>query len=88
MAVDRLSVTVPDRLGRELRALAKARGANVSAVVTEAIEREVRVAALERALHEADERFGPVDDGLIQRAEAQLAAPVRPSKHKRRRATR
>lgn len=45
------------------------------------------MAALERALHEADERFGPVDDGLIQRAEAQLAAPVRPSKHKRRRAT-
>lgn len=88
MAVDRLSVTVPDRLGRELRALAKARGANVSAVVTEAIEREVRVAALERALHAADERFGPVDDRLIQRAEAQLAASSRPPKRTRRRSTR
>lgn len=88
MAVDRLSVTVPDRLGRELRALAKARGANVSAVVTEAIEREVRMAALERALHEADERFGPVDDGLVRRAEGQLAAPTRRAKRTRRRTTR
>lgn len=71
-----------------MRALAKARGANVSAVVTEAIEREVRVAALERALHEADERFGPVDDRLIQRAEAQLSESTRRPKRTRRRAPR
>lgn len=88
MAVDRLSVTVPERLGRELRALAKARGANVSAVVTEAIEREVRMAALERALREADERFGPVDDGLILRAEGRLAASTRRAKRPRRRTKR
>lgn len=69
MAVDRLSVTVPARLGRALRALAKARGANVSTVVTEAIEREVRLAALDRALHDADERFGPVSDDLVRRAQ-------------------
>lgn len=88
MAVDRLSITVPDRLGRELRALAKARGANVSAVVTEAIEREVRMAALDRALHEADARFGPLDDGLILRAEGQLAASTSRAKRTRRRVAR
>ena len=43
MAVDRLSVTVPERLGRELRALAKARGANVSSIVTQAIDATARV---------------------------------------------
>lgn len=88
MAVDRLSVTVPDRLGRELRALAKARGANVSAVVTEAIEREVRRAALEGALSAADERFGPVDDELILRAEGQLVASTRRATRSRGRTTR
>ncbi|MCC6903335.1 MAG: ribbon-helix-helix protein, CopG family [Polyangiaceae bacterium] len=88
MAVDRLSVTVPDRLGRELRALAKARGANVSAVVTEAIEREVRRAALEAALRAADERFGPVDDELILRAEGQLVASTRRATRPRQRPTR
>ena len=88
MAVDRLSVTVPDRLGRELRALAKARGANVSAVVTGAIEREVRLAALERVMHEADERFGPVDEDLVLRAEGDLVKAISRAKRTRRRATR
>lgn len=88
MPVDRLSVTVPDQLGRALRDLAKARGANVSAVVTAAIEREVRLAALDHALNDADERFGPLDDEVILRAEAQLTSASLRAKRKRRRAKR
>jgi hypothetical protein len=77
MAVDRLSVTVPSDLGSALRALAKARRANVSTVVAEAIAREVRLAALDRALAVADERFGPLDANLVARAEADLGEAAR-----------
>ena len=84
MAVDRLSVTVPERLGRELRALAKARGANVSSIVTQAIEREVRLAALDSALSEADDRFGAVSEELIERAQDQLGKAKKRSSVRRR----
>jgi hypothetical protein len=85
MAVDRLSVTVPSELGSELRALAKARGGNVSSVVTDAIAREVRLAALDRALGAADERFGPLDDELVARAELDLAKAFKQAKRAHRR---
>ena len=88
MAVDRLSVTVPSDLGSALRALAKARGANVSTVVTEAIAREVRGAALDRALSAADDRFGPIDEQLIVRAEAELAQATKRGKRWRRKKSR
>jgi hypothetical protein len=84
MAVDRLSVTVPSELGSELRALAKARGGNVSSVVTEAIAREVRLAALDRALGAADERFGPIDDELVARAEVELVKAAKQGRGARR----
>ena len=88
MAVDRLSVTVPSELGAALRALAKARGANVSTLVTEAIAREVRLAALDHALAEADRLFGPISDELVSDAEAKLANAVKrggtPRKRRRR----
>ena len=84
MAVDRLSVTVPAELGSALRALAKARGGNVSSVVTEAIAREVRLAALDRAIASADERFGPLDEALIARAEADLTATAKRRKRSRK----
>jgi hypothetical protein len=88
MAVDRLSVTVPSELGSALRALAKARDANVSSIVTDAIAREVRLAALDRALAVADERFGPLDESLVTRAEVELAEAgklgKRPRRQKRR----
>jgi predicted transcriptional regulator len=74
MAIDRLSVTVPSELGLALRGLAKARGQTVSTVVAEAIAHEVRLAALDLALTEADQRHGPVPEELIARAEAELAA--------------
>jgi post-segregation antitoxin (ccd killing protein) len=72
MAVDRLSVTVPSELGAALRALAKARGANVSTVVAEAIAHQVRMAALDLALEEADRRFGPLDEARLAEVEAKL----------------
>ncbi|HEX6272501.1 MAG TPA: hypothetical protein VFZ53_05660 [Polyangiaceae bacterium] len=84
MAVDRLSVTVPSELGSELRALAKARGGNVSSVVTDAIAREVRLAALDRALGAADERFGPLDEELVARAESDLTRTIKQGKRARR----
>jgi post-segregation antitoxin (ccd killing protein) len=84
MAVDRLSVTVPSELGSALRALAKARGGNVSSVVTDAIAREVRLAALDRALAAADDRFGPLDEELVARAEVELAKAAKPGKRARR----
>jgi hypothetical protein len=88
MAVDRLSVTVPSDLGSALRALAKARRANVSTDVAEAIAREVRLAALDRALAAADDRFGALDADLVARAEADLAEATglaRPQRPRKRR---
>lgn len=70
MAVDRLSVTVPSELGAALRALAEARGTTVSTFVTEAIAHQVRMAALDLALQEADRKFGPLDDKAFAEAEA------------------
>jgi predicted transcriptional regulator len=86
MAVDRLSVTVPSELGAALRALAEARGATVSTVVADAIAHQVRMAALDLALEEADRRFGPVDDAQIATAEAELvkAARRRPRRTRKR----
>jgi predicted transcriptional regulator len=82
MAVDRLSVTVPSELGAALRALAEARGETVSTVVADAIAHQVRMAALDLALDEADRRFGPIDDRLIADAEAEL---IKAAKHGGRR---
>jgi predicted transcriptional regulator len=72
MAVDRLSVTVPSELGAALRALAEARGATVSTIVADAIAHQVRMAALDLALDEADRRFGPIADEQVTAAEAEL----------------
>lgn len=87
MAVDRLSVTVPGELGAALRALAEARGTTVSTVVADAIAHQVRMAALDVALDEADRRFGPIDDRTLAEAEAELVkAAQRGSRRTRRRA--
>lgn len=90
MAVDRLSVTVPSELGSALRALAQARGATVSTVVADAIAHQVRMAALDVALEEADRRFGPLDDEHVTAAQAELVKATkrgsrRPAKRKRQR---
>ena len=77
MAVDRLSVTVPSELGAALRALAEARGATVSTVVADAIAHQVRLAALDLALDEADRRFGRIDDAQVTAAEAELVKAAR-----------
>lgn len=84
MAVDRLSVTVPSELGEALRMLAEARGETVSMLVTEAIAHQVRTAALERALADADKRFGPVSTELIDKARTELATSRKPRSRKRR----
>jgi predicted transcriptional regulator len=85
MAVDRLSVTVPSELGAALRALAESRGETVSTVVTEAIAHQIRLAALDNYLAEADRRFGPIPDALVAEAEAELvAASRRPRRRKRK----
>ena len=86
MAVDRLSVTVPSELGAALRALAEARGATVSTVVADAIAHQVRMAALDLALDEADRRFGTLDEAEVTAAEAELvkAARRRPRRGRKR----
>jgi predicted transcriptional regulator len=86
-SVDRLSVTVPSELGAALRALADARGATVSTLVTEAIAHQVRLAALDRALAEAERRHGALDPELVDRAEAELIAALKstPGRSRRRR---
>jgi post-segregation antitoxin (ccd killing protein) len=75
MNVDRLSVTVPAELGSELRRVCALRGEAVSAVVTEAIARELRLLALDDALRAADAEFGPVAESDIVRA-MQLLVPT------------
>jgi predicted transcriptional regulator len=84
MAVDRLSVTVPSELGAALRALAEARGATVSTVVADAIAHQVRMAALDLALEEADRRFGPIDERLVAEAEAELVEAAKRGRKRRR----
>jgi predicted transcriptional regulator len=85
MSVDRLSVTVPSELGAALRALADSRGETVSTIVTEAVERQVRLAALDQALAAADRKFGPVPPEMIAEAEAELLAARQPKARKRAR---
>jgi hypothetical protein len=85
MPVDRLSVTVPSEVGAALRALADARGTTVSNVVSEAIGHEIRLAALDRALVEADDRFGVLAENLIRQAEGELSRNARSARPGRRR---
>ena len=87
MAVDRLSVTVPSELGAALRALAEARGATVSTVVTEAIAHQVRLAALDLALEEADRRFGPIDNEQVTAAEAEFVKAAKRGRKRGRKRT-
>ena len=84
MAVDRLSVTVPSEVGAALRALAESRGETVSMLVTEAIERQIRLAALDEYLAAAERRFGPVPEPLIVQAEAELLAASRLRRRRKR----
>jgi predicted transcriptional regulator len=84
MSVDRLSVTVPSELGAALRALARQRGDTVSTVVTEAIAQQIRLAALDVAITEADRRFGRVPEEMVSEAEAQLVAASRRAKKRSR----
>ncbi len=88
MSVDRLSVTVPSELGAALRSLADARGSTVSNVVTDAIAHVIRLAALDRALAEADAEFGVLSDEQVREAEAVLSRAAkrrRPKPHRRTR---
>jgi len=84
MAIDRLSVTVPSELGVALRRLAKARGQTVSTVVAEAIAHEIRLAAMDVALAEAEKHHGPVPEELVARAEADLVAASKRGRRARR----
>jgi predicted transcriptional regulator len=88
MAVDRLSVTVPSELGAALRKLAARRGETVSTLVTDAIAHQVRLAALDVALAEAERRFGKVPGDELERAESSLRAvgtpKPRPTRARRR----
>jgi predicted transcriptional regulator len=85
MSVDRLSVTVPSDVGAALRALADARGTTVSNVVAQAISHEIRLAALDQALAEADSRFGALAEDLVLQAEAELARNARSARQRGRR---
>jgi len=85
MGVDRLSVTVPSEIGAALRALAEARGTTVSNIVAEAIGHEIRLAALDRALAEADSRFGALAESLIRQAESELTRNAKSAQPGRRR---
>jgi hypothetical protein len=84
MAVDRLSVTVPSALGEALRALAQQRKTTVSNVVTEAVAHEIRMAALDVALAEADRRFGPIPPRRLEKAESELIDAMRLRKPRKR----
>ena len=84
MAVDRLSVTVPSELGAALRALAVRRGETVSTIVADAIAHQVRLAALDAALAQADRQFGPVPEEMVAKARAELLAKPKAGRRRRR----
>ena len=81
MPVDRLSVTVPVELGEKLRALAESRGETVSTIVTEAIEQEVRRAALKHLLADDERELGPIPAEIRERSRREL---LRGNKRRRR----
>lgn len=54
-------------------------------VASDAIEREIRGAALDRALLAADEKFGAVADELIATSEAELSQWSRPRRRSSKR---
>ena len=84
MSVDRLSVTVPSKLGAAMRTLARARGQSISTLVTDAIAHEVRLADLDRALAAADQRFGVIPAEHIDEAEGQLLRAIRGGRKSKR----
>lgn len=84
MSVDRLSVTVPSDVGAALRALAGARRTTVSTVVAQAILHELRLAALDQALADADAHFGVLEEDLVLQAEAELSKNTQRAKQGRR----
>jgi predicted DNA-binding protein len=84
MPVDRLSVTVPAELGEALRALAESRGETVSTIVQEAISHQLRLAALDVALADADRRFGAVRAEDVDRAEQVLRRAAKPGSRRTR----
>jgi predicted transcriptional regulator len=84
MPVDRLSVTVPAELGEALRALAESRGETVSTIVQEAISHQLRLAALDVALADADRRFGAVRVEDVDRAEQVLRRAAKPGSRRTR----
>jgi CopG-like RHH_1 or ribbon-helix-helix domain, RHH_5 len=84
MGVDRLSVTVPSGVCAALRALADARGTTVSTIVAKAIGREIRLAALDRALSVSNRKFGPLDEALVLSAQEALSQKSRGTRVKRR----
>lgn len=88
MSVDRVSVTVPSKLGAAMRTLARSRGETVSTFVADAIAHRIRLAALDRALAAADNRFGPVPAEEVDRAETELLRATRGGPSKRRRSPR
>jgi metal-responsive CopG/Arc/MetJ family transcriptional regulator len=65
MNVGRLSVTLPSDLCEELRKVAVIRGNSISALVTEAIARELRLIALEDAIRHAELESSPVPENEI-----------------------
>lgn len=80
MGVDRISVALPAELGAALRELAANRKQPVSAVVAEAIERQIRLERLAEALDAAEEQWGPVEDDDVAEAEAVFARAARNSR--------
>ena len=54
-------------------------------VASDAIEREIRGAALDRALLAADEKFGAVRDELVATADAELSQRSRPRRRSSKR---
>jgi post-segregation antitoxin (ccd killing protein) len=90
MAVDRLSVTVPAPLGSALRGLAEQQGVSVSALVTRAIEREVRHVALSSFVDQFEETHGAFTEeelresaAVFDRAERLAAAGPKKARSKK-----
>jgi predicted transcriptional regulator len=86
VASERISVTLPREVRTALRALAEARKTTVSAVVADAVAHQVRMSALDRALREADRRFGPVPEAAIQAAMRAVLRTSRKGRARKRRA--
>jgi hypothetical protein len=71
MAVQKRSISFDESVLAEAERLSAERGGNLSKLVNEALERELKVALGRKLIEEDIKRFGPIPESVRRRIEAE-----------------